>query len=187
MEFLEDKGRAKDTFRSSWKKPILCSILLNHCDIPGQRLNTALQEKEALDKQKQERLLETVSKTLKQSVTSRLDNTVKAEITNKVVPGKDFLSSLRNFLCPAYFRQEKKFRMFLSCVNYVQKKTVTAAHTELQIHSPQAFVTYRHKFPLHPPSPLPRTQTHGHHNDWLWNNLWWVNWTTQPRQKSPTK
>ena len=69
-----------------------CSIFLNHCNIPGQRLNTALQEKEALDKQKQERLLETVSKTLKQSVTSRLDNTVKAEITNKVVPGKDFLS-----------------------------------------------------------------------------------------------
>ena len=54
----------------------------------GQRLNTALQEKSTLDKQKQERLLETVSQTLKQSVTSRLDNTIKSEISTKVVPGK---------------------------------------------------------------------------------------------------
>ncbi|XP_038067603.1 enhancer of mRNA-decapping protein 4-like isoform X2 [Patiria miniata] len=51
-----------------------------------QRLNTALQERQSLDKQKQERLLECVSQNLNKSVTSRLDKTVRTEIENKVVP-----------------------------------------------------------------------------------------------------
>eukprot|EP00057_Strongylocentrotus_purpuratus_P031363 XP_784386.4 PREDICTED: enhancer of mRNA-decapping protein 4 [Strongylocentrotus purpuratus] len=51
-----------------------------------QRLTLALQEKTNLDKQKQERLLETVSQTLKQQVTSRLDKTVRLEIESKVIP-----------------------------------------------------------------------------------------------------
>ena len=54
----------------------------------GQRLTTALQERQSMDKQKQERLLECVSQNVNKSITSRLDKTVRSEIDSKVVPGK---------------------------------------------------------------------------------------------------
>ncbi|XP_041454120.1 enhancer of mRNA-decapping protein 4-like isoform X1 [Lytechinus variegatus] len=64
----------------------LDTIFTKQSEQERQRLSLALQEKTNLDKQKQERLLETVTQTLKQQVTSRLDKTVRTEIEAKVVP-----------------------------------------------------------------------------------------------------
>ncbi|XP_070576076.1 enhancer of mRNA-decapping protein 4-like isoform X2 [Ptychodera flava] len=50
------------------------------------RLDMALSEKQTMDKQKQEKLLETVSQTLSTTITQKLEKTVKVEMKNSVVP-----------------------------------------------------------------------------------------------------
>ncbi|XP_072168723.1 enhancer of mRNA-decapping protein 4-like [Diadema setosum] len=62
------------------------TMLSKQSEQERQRLSTVLQEKSNVDKQKQERLLETVTQTLRQQVTSRLDKTVRTEIEGKVLP-----------------------------------------------------------------------------------------------------
>ncbi|XP_033625573.1 enhancer of mRNA-decapping protein 4-like isoform X2 [Asterias rubens] len=62
------------------------STMAKQSEQERQRLTTALQERQSMDKQKQERLLECVSQNVNKSITSRLDKTVRSEIDSKVVP-----------------------------------------------------------------------------------------------------
>ena len=56
----------------------------------AERLHGLLSEKEALERQKQERLLNTVSQTLDRTISSRLDKTVREEMRQRVIPCKLF-------------------------------------------------------------------------------------------------
>ena len=47
-----------------------------------------LKEKQTLDKQKQDKLITTLSGTLTTAVNAKLDKLVKAEMKNNVLPGK---------------------------------------------------------------------------------------------------
>ncbi|XP_078608000.1 enhancer of mRNA-decapping protein 4-like isoform X2 [Branchiostoma floridae x Branchiostoma japonicum] len=60
--------------------------LQQHTQAERKRLDEALRERQDLDKQKQERLLSTVSQTLNSSITSKLEKCVKQEVKNSVLP-----------------------------------------------------------------------------------------------------
>ncbi|KAI8504482.1 enhancer of mRNA decapping 4 [Branchiostoma belcheri] len=60
--------------------------LHQHAQAERKRLDEALRERQDLDKQKQERLLSTVSQTLNSSITSKLEKCVKQEVKNSVLP-----------------------------------------------------------------------------------------------------
>ncbi len=62
-------------------------MFLNYT-ILEQRLDRILKEKQVLDKQKQDRLISTLSHTLTTAVNVKLDKLVKIEMKNSVVPGR---------------------------------------------------------------------------------------------------
>jgi hypothetical protein len=52
-----------------------------------QRFDRILRDKQALDKQRQDRLVTTLSNTLTTAVNAKLDKLIKAEMKNSVLPG----------------------------------------------------------------------------------------------------
>ena len=60
---------------------------------PEQRMDKILRDKQTLDKQRQDRLISSVSQTLTTAVNTKLDKLVRNEMKGQVVPGKspDFL------------------------------------------------------------------------------------------------
>lgn len=52
-----------------------------------QRLDRILKDKQALDKQKQDRLITTLSSTLTTAVNTKMDKLIRTEIKNCILPG----------------------------------------------------------------------------------------------------
>ncbi|XP_006822030.2 enhancer of mRNA-decapping protein 4-like [Saccoglossus kowalevskii] len=62
------------------------TVMAHQSQEEKQRLDAALHERQSMDKQKQEKLLETVSQTLSTTITQKLEKTVRAEMKNCVLP-----------------------------------------------------------------------------------------------------
>ena len=60
-----------------------------------QKLDRVLRDKQSLDKQRQDRLISSVSQTLTTAVNTKLDKVVKSEMKNNVLPGEWMEESLR--------------------------------------------------------------------------------------------
>lgn len=52
-----------------------------------QRLDRVMKDKQTLDKQRQDRLITTLSSTLTTAVNAKLDKLIKVEMKNNVIPG----------------------------------------------------------------------------------------------------
>ena len=62
-------------------------IFLN-INLLEQKLDRFIKDKQALDKQRQDKLITTLSSTLTTAVNAKLDKLIKTEIKNSVLPGR---------------------------------------------------------------------------------------------------
>ena len=62
--------------------------LSEHAREQQQRIDRVLKEKQTLDKQKQDRLISSLSQTLTTAVNTKLDKLVKNEMKTQVVPSE---------------------------------------------------------------------------------------------------
>lgn len=62
------------------------SIIILTSSNPDQRLEKALRERQTADKKKQEHLTSTLSQAVTNSITGKLDKTLKNEMKNSVLP-----------------------------------------------------------------------------------------------------
>ena len=67
-------------------------FVLDVLDISSeQRLDRVLKERSSLDKQRQDKLISTISTTLSTAVKTKMDHLVRNEMKNLVIPSKCFI------------------------------------------------------------------------------------------------
>ena len=64
------------------------SFVLDYIFHSEQKLDSVLKERQVLDRQKQDKLISTVSQTLTAAVNAKLDKVVKTEMKTHVIPGE---------------------------------------------------------------------------------------------------